>query len=306
MNTGTDESERALTWRTLPKESTAWWAQFNNASMGPTPEFGVSEPAPGVVWISVPTFSSGGDAAPKLDALIKEVNKRGEALRRGRAIVIDTRGNTGGNSAWADKLAEAIFTAETIRKHLASTGSSGTDWRASEGNIAHWREFDKTVAREFGTFSTNRLFPQLVASMMQSTLDEGKIFYRQGEDKTGPSGGLTAKRPNTDATPPFAARVYFLSNGSCGSSCLNFADTVLFVPGVKLIGSPTSGDGMLMDVRQELTPSGLARVTFPQKVARGRARGNLEVYAPDIAYDGAWDDASVRAWVMALVAKEAK
>jgi hypothetical protein len=28
---------------------------------------------------------------------------------------------------------------------------------------------------------------------------------------------------------------------------------------------------------------------------------SLEVYEPDIAYDGAWDDASVRAWVMRII-----
>jgi hypothetical protein len=95
-----------------------------------------------------------------------------------------------------------------------------------------------------------------------------------------------------------------LSNGTCGSSCLNFADTVLFVPGVKLIGSATSGDGPYMEVREVTLPSGLVTLTIPQKVWRGMGRGSLEAYEPDVAYDGAWDDASVRAWVMELIAAQ--
>jgi hypothetical protein len=294
-----------LQWREVPRDKSAnaaWWSRFNNINMGPTPAFGVSEPLPGVTWISVPTFQSGGDAAPKLEALLEEVGRRGVEMRRGRAIVIDTRGNGGGNSAWATKLAEAIFTAEILRKYRApAVEAAGVDWRASEGNVAYWLGWEQKMAREFGAFSGSRLFAQYVAKRMQDAIDEGKVFYREGSGKTGLSGGATLTRPPRDAIGPFPAKVYFLSNGSCGSSCLNFADQVLFVPGVKLVGSATSGDGMLMDVRSEVLPSGLARLTFPQKVARGRGRGNLEVYQPDIPYGGIWEDAVVRAWVLSMI-----
>jgi hypothetical protein len=298
----------ALKWRPIPTTADAqkiWFQQFQNASVGATPDFAVSEPAPGVTWISVPTFQSGKETAPKLTALIEDVKKRGNAMRQGQAILIDTRGNGGGNSAWARKLAEAIFTKEILKTYATPETNSGTDWRASVANSRYWREWEQQMAREFGSFSESRLFAQHIAANMESALEAGNPFYRQGADKTGKSGGLTQKRPTKDAKRPFPAAVYFLSNGSCGSSCLNFADTVLFVPGVKLIGQATSADGMLMDVRSETLPSGYARFTPPQKIARGRARGNLEFYPADIAYDGAWDDASVRAWVMKLVMEEA-
>jgi hypothetical protein len=76
------------------------------------------------------------------------------------------------------------------------------------------------------------------------------------------------------------------------------------VPGVKLIGADTSGDGSYMEVRSEKLPSGLAELVFPQKVVRGSGRGSLESYKADVAYDGAWDDASVRAWTLRLIASE--
>jgi hypothetical protein len=59
-----------------------------------------------------------------------------------------------------------------------------------------------------------------------------------------------------------------------------------------------------MEVRNVMLPSGLVELTIPQKVWRGMPRGPLEAYEPDIAYDGAWDGASVRAWVMGLIAAQ--
>ena len=295
-----------LNWREIPTNAVAqraWFAAFQNASIGTTPDFGVSEPAAGVTWISVPTFQSGSQTAPKLEALIADVEKRANNMRESRAIVIDTRGNGGGNSAWARKLAEAIFGKEILKKYAPPMPESGVDWRASEANIAYWKAWETQMSREFGPFSESRLFAQHVATSMENARDEGKAFYRQGADKTSTIGGLTAKRPARNLASPFKAEVYFLSNGSCGSSCLNFADTVLFIPGIKLIGQATSADGLLMDVRQETLPSGMARLTIPQKIARGGARGNMEFYPVDIQYDGAWDDASVRAWVMGLVTR---
>lgn len=89
-----------------------------------------------------------------------------------------------------------------------------------------------------------------------------------------------------------------LSNGTCASACLDFADIVMHIPGTQLIGMDTAGDGLLMEIRDQTLPSGLARVNLPLKVYRGRARGALEAYHADIAYDGVWDDLAVRNWAI--------
>jgi hypothetical protein len=82
---------------------------------------------------------------------------------------------------------------------------------------------------------------------------------------------------------------------------LDFADIALHLPGTQLVGMDTSGDGLLMEVRDQDLPSGLSRVILPLKVYRGRARGALEAYRADVTYDGVWDDLPVRAWVIELV-----
>lgn len=296
------EREFTLRWRGLPADRSAWMDKYRAAATGPATQWGVTEPAPGVFWIGVPTFSSGPDTAPKLDALVKAVAERGDEMRKARAIVIDTRGNGGGNSAWADKLAEAIFGRAVLRANPAPDDRSGVDWRASRGNAVYWRKWAEQMKAEFGEENYRRALRY--AERFEAHADDPMPLFRDGAAEVGVGGGLTTKRPRGDS--PFAARVYFLSNGSCGSSCLNFADRVLFVPGVRLVGLATSGDGLLMDVRNETLPSGLARLVIPQKVARGRGRGAMEVYLPDVAYDGPWDDASTRRWTLDLVEKESR
>ncbi len=301
FSVGGVERDATLRWRALPEDADAYWTAYLAASSGPSAEWGVSEPAPGVFWIGVPTFSSGSDTAPQLAELAEQIEARGAEMRDGRAIVIDIRGNGGGNSAWADRIAAGIFGARVAsRAQRVSSQESAVDWRASPENIAYWRAWlDETIIPEFGANSDAAGFGRSAIRGMESAVDRDPPIWRQGSRRVARSGGLTQRRPRGET--PFPARVYVLSNGSCGSSCLNFTDTVLFVPGVQLIGSATSGDGPYMEVREVTLPSGLVRLTVPQKVWRGMGRGPLEAYEPDIAYDGAWDDASVRAWVMSLI-----
>jgi hypothetical protein len=49
-----------------------------------------------------------------------------------------------------------------------------------------------------------------------------------------------SSRPK-EGESPFPATVYFLTNGTCASTCLIFADKVLMVPDVRLVsrGLPT-------------------------------------------------------------------
>jgi len=294
------ERQIELRWRPIPADAEEFWRAYSDASLGPGAPWGVSDLGQGVTWIGVPTFESSKESSPKLDALIRDAAARGPAMRGGRAIVIDLRGNGGGNSMWADRLAEAIFGEGVIRRANGGARRSAVDWRASTENIAYWRAWiNATAVRDFGKNSDAVHFAERAIKGMSRALDRTPPLWRAGPKRTSPSGGLTSRRPR--GAGPFPAQVYVLSNGTCGSSCLNFADTVLFVPGVRLIGSATSGDGPYMEVRNETLPSGLTSLTFPQKVWRGMGRGPLEAYEPDLAYDGAWDDDSVRAWVMGVI-----
>lgn len=297
----TGASERALTldWRPLPNPPTAFNAAYGEAGLGPAASFALTDVAPGVAWIGVPTFSQSAETGPQLSALMLQVQQRGAALRQGRAIVVDLRGNGGGNSDWTRRLNQVVFGDDVIRRVPYANPGGAAMWRASPGNLAYWRRYYDEMQRQVTSSTRVGAWSREVVQGMERAIARNEPLWRQGARDTPQGGGLTQRRPRGDM--PFPARVYILSNGSCASSCLDFLDVALHVPGVQLIGAPSSADGVLADVRQEVLPSGQARFNFAQKVMLGAGRGSMEYYAADVPYDGPWSDAAVRAWVLRLI-----
>ncbi len=289
-----------LNWRALPDPADDFWAQYRAATLCPGTQFGVTEAAPGVTWIGVPTFAD--EAAEQLQALVTEIETGAAAMRAGRATVIDVRGNGGGNSAWGVAVARAVFGADVIEA-VPQPDAAAADWRVSAANRDYIAGLAPELIERFGADSEIGQWVVRVCDGISAALARGDALWRQREDgQTGPfptGGGFTRQRPQ--GASPFPARVYVLSNGTCASACLDFADIVLHVPGVRLIGADTGADGLLMEVREQTLPSGLVSIVLPMKVIRGRARGSMEAYAADAAYDGVWTDEAVCAWVMKLI-----
>lgn len=290
----------ALSWRDVPEDN-SYWDQYNLASLGPGASFDITTPAEGVTWIGVPTLDNG--AGEQLQALIDRIAAGAPAMRAGRAIVIDVRGNGGGNSEWGVRIARALWGDDIINAVQGDDRPGAVDWRASPGNRDYIAEFTPELARQFGAGSEIVQWAHRAHDGIDGAISRGEAFWRDREPgETGEiavSGGYTQQRPNGPS--PIPARVYVLSNGVCASACLDFADIILHIPGVQLVGGDTSGDGLMMEIRTTNLPSGLVQVGLPMKVYRGRGRGPLESYRADIGYDGVWSDEAVRAWVMELV-----
>lgn len=291
---------RTLSWRDIP-QGDVYWTQYNQASLGPGATFGLATPAEGVTWIGAPTFDNNSGA--ELQALVDQINANAEAIRNGRAVIIDVRGNGGGNSAWGIAIARAVWGDAPVEAIPDSSPGGATDWRVSQRNLDYINSFAPQLLEQFGEYSETGLWIRAVQNGLSGALERGDPVWRQreeGDERPIPaSGGYTQRRPQGPS--PIPAQVYILSNGTCASACLDFSDVVLHIPGTRLIGADTSGDGLLMEVRDETLPSGFARAVLPLKIYRGRARGALEAYTADVAYDGVWTDEAVRAWVMALV-----
>ncbi|MCX7358523.1 MAG: S41 family peptidase [Alphaproteobacteria bacterium] len=291
-----------LTWRDVSGDD--FWTRYNIATTGPGAEFGVSAPEEGITWIGVPSLAN--ESGDQLRALVDQIKANAASIRAGHAVIIDVRGNGGGNSEWGAEIARALWGDEVISAIPESNPGGATDWRVSQRNLDYINSFAPQLIAQFGEESGVAQWVRQAQQNFAASLAANEPLWRERDPgETGPipqSGGYTQRRP--EGPSPIPARVYILSNGTCASACLDFADIVMHIPGTQLIGMDTSGDGLLMEIRDQTLPSGLARVNLPLKVYRGRARGALEAYHADIAYDGVWDDLSVRNWAIQVVQRQ--
>lgn len=288
-----------LTYRATPKDFSA---RHDAAQFGPAAPTGWRQPAPGVVWIGLPSFDYGEANAKALRPVIDRLAADAERVRQGRAIVFDVRGNTGGSSLWAEEIRNILWYPETIAKY-GPPDPSAVDWRASPGNRDFMLDLISQVIPKVGSQSAVGLNLTRIARGLSEAVDAKQTFWREGNPTPPKGGGLTQRRPKREP-PAFPAKVIILSNGSCASACLDFADRILQMPGTFIVGFATAGDGLYTETRSITLPSGHAVLHFPMKVYRGRPRGDMEYYEPDIAYDGPWTEPALRTWMLDLIDDE--
>jgi hypothetical protein len=253
------------------------------------PDFGVTEFAENAYWISLPSFQTSNENTKELQGVIKTVTEKADTLRNADTIVFDMRGNTGGNSSWGDRVLRALWGGEIFAHE--GPGWSFIDWRVSEDNIAANNYFADLYLGVDGEEGRRVKYFRGIAAALQKEMDAGNTFYR-----------ITNKSTTRDEKPaPPKAKIFLLTNSTCFSACLDFADTVRSIPGATHVGSPTRADAIYIDNWAVSLPSGLARLSYSMKVYRGRIRGHNEPYVPHIAYEGGdWSTQALQLWVSSL------
>src|SRR5262249_38303654 len=161
-------------------------------------------------FVSLPSFNYFGASATGITALLGEMTARAGELRAA-TVVFDVRGNGGGNSAWAEKVA-AAFWGERWVARIGDSFDWTVDWRGSADNIAHLNRVIERTQRDGLTEAAQswaKARDALVAAQ-----------------KKGQSLVRVAETPKTAAGPapvnPVTGRVFLLTDGACASACLDF------------------------------------------------------------------------------------
>jgi hypothetical protein len=294
FRTGAELRTVALGWRESPKAALA--DPLLAARFGARPALGQRDLRDGGVWISLPTFAPDDDQATQLRRIIHGLPE----LRARPLLVFDVRGNTGGNSKWGHELVQALF-GPTWERVVAPTLTTGqplaVDWRASPGNQRYVAELVHKLEHEFADDPAIARSFAKVASGLEAALAAHRPFYRETDGDDAPAG-VAAAAPAPTAVH---ARVVLLTDGRCGSACLDFADALLPQPGVVHAGLPTYADSPFMEARAVPLPSGIATLHLPIKVYRHRARDHRP-YVPRLRYDGdPGDTAALERWLRAAL-----
>jgi hypothetical protein len=246
----------------------------------------------GVWFVSLPTFDlQQSEQVDAMQALIRELGEQAETLRNAPWVVLDVRGNGGGNSGWGSEVAAALFGKQTIDR-IEGQFDWTVDWRASSLNAVALRQAAEEAEKAGQT--ADALYRRELADEIETAAAAGKAYVHKSEP------ARLEATPPTEASP-FKGRVLLLTDHNCASACLDFADIARRLPGVVHVGLPTSADSIYIDNTGIALPSGHGSLSWSMKVYRNRIRSNNQWYEPAVRWPGGpMTDAAVANWVRGL------
>ncbi|HEY1125859.1 MAG TPA: hypothetical protein VGE65_09510 [Sphingobium sp.] len=275
-----------LHWRAI---SPAQIQPFINRALRPGRSgMGISDFAGGK-WIALQTL--GTEAEP----VVAEVERRQAELRAAPMVVLDLRGNGGGNSDYPRRIAEALVGRSRVNAAYGPPdGCNGSYWRASPDNL---RTLVAARDAHKGEPETAAYYQRFIDDM-QVALEKGRPFAPElpaCATRAAIGHPMPAKLPPTQ----MAGKLVIVTDRACFSSCLIGVDLFRRV-GALHVGEVTDRSTRYMEVREITLPSGLRTFSVLQKLSLGS--GDFGPYKPEIDYPGFMDDDDgLRAWVAQVV-----
>lgn len=238
-------------------------------------------------WITIPSMGNDQD----WNGFYAEVSKHLDAVRAADAVVIDVRGNGGGNSGFGDRLARMLWGETMVDANLPDLGP--TVWRASKINRDNWAGVADLVAKDPNYTDQDRQEFRFILARYDAAIAHGEPTFTLGD--SGP-----VKRP-APGPNPMKGRVVMLTDYACNSACLDLMDEITAMPHVVHAGTVTSADTIFMDLTEvPALPSGVSSLAFGRKAWIKRPRGSNVPYTPTARFTwtgAAADEAGLRAWL---------
>ena len=164
----------------------------------------------GGMWIALQSLD--GNAT----AVVAQVREQQAQLRAAPVVVLDMRGNGGGNSAFGDEIARALFGEARYRHVIGGSGEGcNTVWRVSPRNLATMRSYVTRFEQSNPDFSRGMRASVRDAERAQARGAEfnGRTACDGGRDAAGEAPAQAA-----------AGRIVLLTDNACFSSCLIVAN----------------------------------------------------------------------------------
>lgn len=282
--------EIALRWRSARRAEVA--PRMNNLVRSGAPGFGL-RPSGAGWWIALQALSD--KALPVVEA----VRARADQMRKAPFVVLDMRGNSGGNSIYGDQILEALLgPAATRRREGAEARSCPPVWRTSPRNLRTLAQYARDALGRTG---------EQAARFWADQHRRGLEAQAAGRPLSGPANCGTEPSPAPARAAPenslFSGRLILLTDHLCFSSCLLVADRFRQL-GALHVGEATDAATRYFEFREERLPSGLGTFSTLQAVSTSSPY-QIGPFLPDRAYDGDISDtAALERWVAELVAED--
>lgn len=225
-----------------------------------------------IVKVTIPTFQIVGGQITQIRKIIEQV----PLYRDYQAIIFDVRGNSGGNSQWAEDICASLFGDVYFEYKKQQLQRNETVWwRVSNGNFEYLKNIKPMIEQQFSDDAAIVQEFEQTLQGMKSAYEHKESFYVQPND--------FALREKQRVNNPVKAKIIVLIDQHCVSACLDFIDYLkILSDDVLLIGQTTKADSIYMEIRSEILPSKKAVLYFPIKMYQGRMRGHNQPYYPDI------------------------
>ena len=232
-----------LKWKTVDKN---YIEKFHKTAVDPIYEM-IDKPYG--KWLKLKTLAGYDEDTIKL---LKKFVADAAKLRSEKILVLDIRGNGGGNSSWGTQWIKALY-----GDSVDIPTPSNKVW-ASQRNVAHYERFFAGLAEK--------------ETSVESDIKERKMFIDSLKNKLGEfvpvCGSATESLSHGSKISKnflYNGKLYVVIDWRNFSSAEIFIQELKAMPGVKLIGLSTDASTIYGDIRFEVTPSGLM-FTVPTKV----------------------------------------
>lgn len=230
------------------------------------------------LWISLPTFDPNAAQAKLYNVIIHAL----PSFRKIPYIVLDVRGNGGGNDKWGAWLLSALYGKKYIDYITRPYLKMWEQFRVSKANYAsliNWPNAD--IAGQSKQQFLAQYYKALIA---------GQTLYPLH------AYNLQEKMPSK-VQPLYHGHIYYLVDHACFSACLNGADMVHWLPSSKIIGQTTGADTPYIEVNNLILPGGQS-LQYTMKIWHNRSRKAFQPYYPNWQFKGDITDTSqVMKWV---------
>ncbi|MEZ5958217.1 MAG: S41 family peptidase [Hyphomonadaceae bacterium] len=242
----------------------------------------------GGMWIALQSLDDNATA------VVAQVREQQAQLRAAPVVVLDMRGNGGGNSDFGAQIARVLFGEALLNHQYNGSGADcSTAWRVSPRNLATMRSYVTRFERSNPDFS--RGMRELVRRAEQAQASGGEL--------TGPvTCGSDRAAPGRAPAPSARGLIVLVTDNTCFSSCLIVTDMFRRL-GALHVGQATDAATHYMEVREERLPSGLSYFSTLQAFSPA-SLAQMGPYEPEIRYDpDIANTAELEAWVGRVAAQ---
>lgn len=240
----------------------------------------------GGMWIALQSLDDNATA------VVEQVRAQQAQLLTAPVVVLDMRGNGGGNSDYGAQIARVLFGEARFNHEYNGGGEDcSTAWRVSPRNLATMRSYLTRFQQSNPDF----------AAGMRELVQRGERA-EAGEEFTGPvTCGSDRAAPGRAPAQAAAGRIVLLTDNACFSSCLIVTDVFRRL-GALHVGQATDAATHYMEVREERLPSGLSFFSTLQAFSPS-SPAQMGPYVPAVRYEAdIADTAALEAWIPGVAA----